>query len=370
MSEEQAAIPETEAIKDRASAISAISTMIHPEPAPGPTGPETTPFSHQENPGETAAETDQSEAVTDTPAEDQAQEGDTEDGVELPETFRALAEALEVDEAEFAKALKVERKVNGQTELVSLADAIDHHQLYIDYQRKAAEVAEQRRTVAAERQTAMQAWQERLGHLDALIPALQARLDTGYSDEKLEQILIEDGSEAYLQAKRQTEAVQHAVATAVQERQNADAQWQAENHNKLVEFRQEQQQLLSAAIPELRERDGQQKFERKASDYLRSQQGFSQEQVNQWFASGWDHRHIRILDDAMKYREMTREAPKIKQKLAALPKVSKPGVATGPSDRDAENRIAIRDKLRQAARKGSRKQQKAAGLELVRDIIG
>ena len=347
--------PQTEApITDEKSAIEAVTDFLGADSQPDPE-----PQPAKANPEDQEAAPDETESQPETEVEPE-----TSEEIELPETLEALAEALEVNVDDLAKHLKVTRKVGGTPESITLADALRDHQLYADYQAKTSELAEQRRVVDAERSQHTQAWQQRFSQLDDLIGGLHAQINTGPSDEDLDRILLEEGPETFLKAKGQRDRFKTTLDQAMQKRQEELQRYQHDNSQRQAEFRAKQQNMLLSRMPELASPEKLSAFETSVYSFM-GDNGFDRAEVEQWLLGPWDHRQMVILDKAIKAWESEKKAPQVRKKLKNLPRVMQPGTPTTKSEQANEKSAAIRDKLRQAGKKGTRKQQDAAAMEFV-----
>lgn len=285
------------------------------------------------------------------------------DEVELPDTLEGFADALDVDPAELAKHVKVKVKSGSGVEEVTLAEALDGQLRHADYTRKTMELAEQRKAV----QRFQEAGQQRLEHLDTLISGLAAHLDAGPSDQDLERILMEDGAEAYLSAKSQRDKSVQALNEAWAARQKEMARTNQERDMHLRNYRVEQQTRLKELMPEINDPQKLSALEGELMSGLKDY-GFSDAEVSEWFGGQWDARNVMIARDATRYRAMAKDSAKVKKKLKILPKMQRPGTATDKGQEVQERKLALRDKLRQS-RTGTKRQQEAAALEYVKDIL-
>ena len=267
----------------------------------------------------------ESKASEDTSADTDA--GD-DAGLELPDTLEALSEALGL-EANGLDALKVNVKVNGATQEVTLADAVKGHQMEADYRHKTAELAEQKRGHEAEQQKLQEQWRQRFDSIQGLEDRL-SELVGGSAD--LQRILDEEGTEAYTRAKIQHDVRQEALTHAKGERDKANQEAAQKQHGQIQAYLQGEQAKLAQSFPELSHPEKGPKIRTDMRTYLGGQ-GFSDGDIGGLI----DHRMVLVVRDAMRYRALEKSKPATTKKLKALPKVLKPGAA-GSGDQDKRDR--------------------------------
>ena len=85
--------------------------------------------------------------------------------------------------------------------------------------------------------------------------------------------------------------------------------------------------------------------------------GYSREEVTQMV----DHRAIKVLHDAMKYRALQKAKPEMEKKVAAVPKVTKPGTV-GKPDSGADK---LKDAMTKLHKTGKDKEALAVAKQLV-----
>jgi len=329
-------------------AIAAIATRLEPE-----TGPTNNVVQESQNDSASeVAESDQPVTETDdqevseqeTSSEGDATSEPTDIGEELPDTLNGLAEAIGMDEAELAKHLKMPIKVNGETQMVSLADAASGQQLDADYRQKTATLAEERREFESQKQQASQHLQQRLQAADARLATLNSEMQTQFPAEKLTQLAAEDPAE-YVRVKAQLDARQAALIGQHQA-QEAERQRLTQEHEAGIgAFRHEQQQLFIERYPEYLDAKKLETFESGMVDTL-SKKGFSEDDINGFIEGAWDVRVVDLIRDAVQWNNMQSQKKTITKKLKGLPRVQRPGTSVtgrraqaGDGLAEAKNRI-------------------------------
>lgn len=352
--------PEAGAVTNEESAVERVVGLLEPE--------EPTSEQPEQDEPETAEPVEAEEAEAES-EEKSSKEADTEpesEDEELPDTLEGFAEALGVESAELAGHLKVPIKVNGKVEHVTLSEAMKGHQLESDYRQKTSELAEQRRQVEAQSQQAFERWQEQVTRLNDLIETFD---EQGPTAEELANLMEEDPQE-YLRAVAKQNARKERLGKAKEVRDAEIQKYREHLTNQMATGRAEQQRLLQEKVPDLTETDKLRKFEDSLTGYLRGQ-SYSDEEIGAFF-SGFDHRQVLIVRDAMRYRAMQEGKKSLPKKLQGKSKVLKPGTAP-PKSTDTDKIAASRDRLRKLGKKGksstSRLQQEDAAIDMVKRIL-
>jgi hypothetical protein len=346
---------------DEQSAIARVAGLLEPEGPPRQDDDEQ-PEANREEPEAAAEEAEAS-------SEEKAEPEPTDDeGDELPDTLEGFAEALGISADDLAGHLKVPKKVDGKVEYVTVAEAISGHQRDADYRQKTMELAEQRRQMEAQNQQALERWQQEFQRLDLVIQSLEGEAEGETSPEKLAQIL-EDDPQEYLRVMAHQQARQAKIVKAKTARDEALQKQQAEQQQVMASYRAEQQRLLVEAMPEISDTKKLSEFEGEADSFLKTM-GYSNEDIGMFFGGAFDHRHVLILRDAMRYRAMQQGKKTLPKRLEGLAKVQKPGAASSRKT-DADKLTASRERLRQLGKKGksARMQQEDAAVRLVKGML-
>lgn len=350
--------PEAEAITDEESAVAHVASLLEPD-----TGPPEQVADEPEQVPPAVEEPAEPEKESSEPTDEPEPEGEDE---ELPDTLEAFAEALGVEPDAFAGHLKVPLKVNGKVEYVPLAEAMKGARLEADYSQKTMELADQRRQMEAEAQQRNERWQQESQRLNDVIASAEEMMTAGPSQEELNALLETDPQE-YLRATARQQAIQIKLEQAKQERDRFSTEQQQAFQTKATEFRADQQRLLGEKMPEVLDPDKLKAFESGASSYLRDF-GFTDEEVKAFFGGPFDHRHVLMIRDGMKYRAMEKGKKELPKKLKGLPKVVKPGAAQKVKGEE-ERLVASKDRLKRLRTKGTRQQQNDAAVAFVKGLL-
>ena len=284
------------------------------------------------------------------------------DEIELPDTLDELAEALDIPVAKL-QSIKIARKVDGKTELVTLAEAVEQHQLHADYQRKTRTLSEERRAFDAKRAEAQQALESKIRDLDNAIGAAVHILQSeGLSDEALDRLEQEKGFEAAYKARLQRDKKIGQLQQVIQAKNAAMHQQAAQFEQQKQAYRSEQQEALYAARPALRDTGKMLQFETDLLGYM-EQAGYDRDEVVKWMAGPFDHRQVLIAEKAMKYDRMVAEGKKKGVVGEKAGRVLRPGTAQVAEK--VRSFDALKTNFRRARESGSRNDQVGAAAALL-----
>lgn len=372
MSEQTAATPETgtvsdraspgarrPVIKDEASAVSAIASMLDPAPVKEKGTRQKQPPADEAT-RDDAGDGDEEELRTESPESDEG-EGEAETGqdatteaddadLELPPSIAELTEALGVA-PEKLMGIKVPVTVDGKASEVTLEEAIRGYQREADYTRKTQAYAQERQQFEAQMGQAQAAFQQRAHAVDTMIAALQAELEAGPKKGDLDYLINENPAE-YIRQNRLLEERHMRLAQFQRERGMQLQQQQQEQMQKIGEYRRSQQQALLQHYPGIDNPEKGQAIQARTMKVLK-EFGYSEEEVKAYMSGPWDHRLIRV---ALKLDEMTQLQAKGKEaakKVALKPKLMKPGTSTAKKG-DGERTEELRARLRRHGKSRAR----------------
>ena len=274
---------------------------------------------------QTEAETEGQETEgqeAEVPQEDQeAQE--TEGEEYFPETLTEFAEALGVDTKDFLAGVTAQVKVNGEMRDVSLEEALRSYSSTSERERLGQAVAEERKALEAEAQQRRDEWTNRIQQADTFLQVAGSLLDMGPSEQQLAELAKTDEI-AYLKARADRDQKVQQIQAVAAHRQELVNKAQEEQQQERLKFRKQQQDGLMDWRPELQDSSKLSAFENRLRTGLKTHYGYEDENVNNFFQT-FDLRDLKVLDDAMKYRELKTQEKPIRQRLKTLPKLSKPG---------------------------------------------
>lgn len=241
------------------------------------------------------------------------------------------ADPEESDEgAEASQTFKV--KVNGEEVEVPLDELLKGYSREQDYTRKTQAIAEERKAIQSEKQAAADVrdqYSSRLEAVEQIIQQTEPRVD-----QSLRQSNPAEWSAQMLQHKmwaEQRQAVQAEKSRLEQEREQEQARERAEMVKQEAE-------RLKAAIPEWADPAVAKVETEKLREYGLTV-GFTDDELDDVI----DHRAVRVLRDAMAYRELKAKSQTTRAAVEAT-KVTSPGPKTAPSrateERHARARLA------------------------------
>jgi len=306
------------------------TTKVEPSEQAQPEAVET----QQEAPVEAAQESNQTET------EEVVTEATSTENQETNENETELQE--QVEEPSLHRV-----KVNGQELEVSLDELKSGYSRDSDYRQKTHSLSLERKNLEEEKGVLRQTYDTKLRELDELMQSANS--------------FISQGSEVDLKAMYE-EDPQAAAKLDFQMRQQREHLAELRKRSEVVkqqqynQFLNEQKQLAEQAIPELsnpqKASDLKVKMRNTLSDY-----GFNDQEIG----SLADHRFLKVLKDAMDYRNLKAAKPIVQKKVVNAPKVVKSGTASSESSK----RSVIQSKLGRLKKSGKIQDAHSAILEII-----
>jgi hypothetical protein len=328
-----AATPETATapeVHDLASAARAIEKIIRREP-PSPNA----------DPEERTADVD--------PEDDSGQAGAEEEEIEHDP-------GVDDDDDEGAGESEEARykvKVGGEETEVTLNELIKGYQRGADYTKKTMRLADERRSIERakedldQEQTAIAL--ERAGYAERLsgqIPALRQQLAHFHGIDWNR--LSAENPTLFTQAKPLFDSLSQQLQQAETERldhEQRDRQRQLGAVQAHQTYIAEQKRALVARHPEMADPVKGRQETAALTKYL-IDTGYRQEELSRLV----DHRDFILARKAMLYDRLMANRDKVKETVAALPRVQKPGTARGTRVGAAERRAALMTRLTRTGR--------------------
>ncbi len=240
-----------------------------------------------------------------------------------------VVETEEQDEPEADPVFEIETETG--LEKLTPAQIKERMMLKADYTRKTMALAEERKATERAQAELAQVKQQLAEALQTwAVPTEQepdwAKLATSLTPQEfnLKRVQWEQRQQKAQQARMEYMALQQA------EQQRAIQTEFAKLIERVPEWRDESKFKAAAA-----------KMQEVGADY-----DFSPQEI----ASIVDHRMVRVLYDAARYRELQKGAPAVTKKVAAAPATLKPGAKVSPKATDEAARQKQRAKLRQSGR--------------------
>jgi hypothetical protein len=293
----------------------------------------------------TKAEPDEGTKVEEAkaPEADATATDTTDDSEELPELIDDLAERIGVDREQFLEHLKAKVKVNGEERTVNLKELAAGYQMQSDYQRKTAEIAEQRKAAEAERAQ----YQQQREHLSTQLQPLVQQLEQAVSDDTVKIKQAYDNGDYQEAARLQFIAGQRQqqLEFAKQEQQRIAGEQQRETNLALQHHVAEQERLLFEAKPAwVKDTDKAKRELNAIRDYLKGE-GIPAQQADTLHEA----KALLLAEKAMLWDNLqkTQKPAALKQlEQKNVPKFLKPGPAKQAEDPQKQVLRASLNRLR------------------------
>lgn len=238
-------------------------------------------------------------------------------------------------------------KVNGQELEVSLNELKSGYSRDSDYRQKTHSLSLERKNLEEEKGVLRQTYDTKLRELDELMQSANSFISQG-SEVDLNAMYEEDPQAAAKLDFQMRQQREHLASL----RQKSEVVKQQQYN----QFLNQQKQLAEQSIPELsnpqKASDLKVKMRNTLSDY-----GFNDQEIG----SLADHRFLKVLKDAMDYRNLKDAKPIVQKKVVNAPKVVKSGTASSESSK----RSVIQSKLGRLKKSGKIQDAHSAILEII-----
>jgi len=272
--------------------------------------PEPTTGQEDQDADDTEEEPDESGEAEEEPDDDATEGESDEDEEETEDDDEEPDETPEIDPEKYT----VKVKVDGEEVEVTLKELQDGYSRTQDYTRKTMDLAERRKALEVQEQ----AVQEQLGQWHTLLNQFKARLlaeQSTRTEAEWERLKQEDELAYY--AERNKELMTQQRIRAIEEEQQRVQQEQQKRYlDNLKETAQAEFKKLEAANPDWATDPEAKRRDIQAMQQYGQEMGFSQQELG----SIIDHRALRVLQDAAKYRAMLAAKEKAKAKVKVTPK--------------------------------------------------
>lgn len=226
-------------------------------------------------------------------------------------------------------------KVQGQEYDVSLDELKAGYSRDNDYRIKTETLAIERNQFKEEQAKQQEVLSEKLAQLDQMqnFAKQQLQIDAQGLDELMQRDPVEGMRKRHELEKR---------ARDIHQRNAYIEQQKNDEHKKFI---QEEQKKMYLSIPELKNPETRDGFNKDLINYLQ-ELDFSQDEISQVN----DHRYVKLIADGMKYRALQKRKPQLKQKVAGATPVLKGGVV---ASKETKNARAKQDKMARFKKTGS-----------------
>ena len=137
----------------------------------------------------------------------------------------------------------------------------------------------------------------------------------------------------------------HELETRARQIHQQNAYIEEQKQDEQKKFIQEEQKKMYLSIPELKNPETRDTFNKNLVNYL-EELNFSQDEISQVN----DHRYVKLIADGMKYRALQKRKPQLKQKVAGVSPILKGGVVNSKQSKNAK---AQNDKMARFKKTGS-----------------
>lgn len=233
------------------------------------------------------------------------------------------AEETEDQEEVVEESPKYRVKANGEELEVSLDELLNGYSRTADYQKKTQSLAEQRKSVEADRVKIDEAAKTRDTYAQRLqvIEQLLSTQDT----ENLQELKESDPIAYAIKVAERSERDKQLQAVQA-ERQRVSQEQQALQGQRLHQHIQSEQEKLKSVIPDFKDEAKADVIRRDIRSYAKSI-GFSDQELSQVY----DSRAVQTLYKAMQYEKLVAGKAGATKKVASAPKTLKPGTSNPQS---------------------------------------
>lgn len=233
------------------------------------------------------------------------------------------AEETEYQEEAVEESPKYRVKANGEELEVSLDELLNGYSRTADYQKKTQSLAEQRKSVEADRVKIDEAAKTRDTYAQRLqvIEQLLSTQDT----ENLQELKESDPIAYAIKVAERSERDKQLQAVQA-ERQRVSQEQQTLQGQRLHQHIQSEQEKLKSVIPDFKDEAKADVIRRDIRSYAKSI-GFSDQELSQVY----DSRAVQTLYKAMQYEKLVAGKAGATKKVASAPKTLKPGTSNPQS---------------------------------------
>jgi hypothetical protein len=233
------------------------------------------------------------------------------------------AEETEDQEEAVEESPKYRVKANGEELEVSLDELLNGYSRTADYQKKTQSLAEQRKSVEADRVKIDEAAKTRDTYAQRLqvIEQLLSTQDT----ENLQELKESDPIAYAIKVAERSERDKQLQAVQA-ERQRVSQEQQTLQGQRLHQHIQSEQEKLKSVIPDFKDEAKADVIRRDIRSYAKSI-GFSDQELSQVY----DSRAVQTLYKAMQYEKLVAGKAGATKKVASAPKTLKPGTSNPQS---------------------------------------
>jgi hypothetical protein len=263
---------------------------------------------------------------------DKGQEGEQEAESDAP-TYSSLNELLTAHkiDPESVMGLHVTAKIDGKETQVPLSDVLKSYQLEGHVNNKSIELSNLKTQFESEQTQWRQAQEHAYRQHQAMGNLALNMLNAEYQNvdwNTLRQTNPGEYAALYSQYQQRGQQIQNYLQAVDQAAQQEAQQHQQRQQEAMQQAISGEREKLYSAIPEWRNEATFKQDRDAMSQYARSL-GFQEAELSQIY----DHRYMRVLHDAARYRALQAAAPQALKQVRQAPPMAKPGsrVDSNPS---------------------------------------
>lgn len=232
--------------------------------------------------------------------------------------------------------------------VVSVADLKQGSLLMPDYTRKTQEVAEQRRALETQSSTLKQQETQVAQDRDYVAALLQSIVPQPPSPTKADPNSPDFDPVGYQAERAHYEHWMTHLQTLDQAKQRTEQERQAETRKTEAEVRQREWAALTAdgKAPDLRDEKRLTRFVAEVKEHGAAY-GYSPQELARL---PLDHRQSLVLRDAINWRKLQAQKPKVEKKIEGRPPVQRGGKRLSPGHHQAREANAAMERLNQSGR--------------------
>jgi len=289
------------------------------------------------------------EVSTDAPAESESE------GQEPPPSDKGTSEGADAEDLswEAVKDVKVKIPIKDPTgereEELTLEELRLGHMRQADYQRKTAEISQQRARAQDEvRQAAETLRQQAVAELGTYEQALFGLVAPQFKNVDMNRLAMENPAE-WAQLRQTQENFNQILYHIRTQRQQLEQAQTIEQQQQRAQAVQQATEALQREIPNWGPELDQALAKMATSDY-----GFSPDELARGVVPLADARVMKLAHDAYQWRQLQAQKPIATKKVADAPKVLKPGAKRDPKQDLVRRSEAMRTEIRKTGGKGER----------------
>jgi hypothetical protein len=281
------------------------------------------------------------EASVEVPVEEEPVEAPQEES--LADIIR---QNLESDPA-LLESLKLKVKVNGQESEATLQDLVKNYQIDSAIEQRLEEAKARAKAITEEAAQKSVRIDEQLAISAKVIAAAEAQLTKDIERANLAELRNTDPAEyaatlADIKDRRaEIESMKTEAITAYRQYQ---ANVENETQTQRAQLLEQEREALYAAIPEWRDEEKSKGEKTQLAEYLTQKMRFTTDDI----AGAIDHRLMVMARKAMRYDEMMANTDASLKKVAAVPKVLKPGAQKTAEQHTREAESHLKQRLKRS----------------------